>query len=143
MSIGLPKPRAWGESVQPPLPVDQQQQQVAAPQQQAPQRQARRGRPEQQAQQQGDAVDPKIQLMIAKDVAKRVHESVEGGDEPEEFVTKMLSGGYPPMIIQAIAGMSDDEVLAGIKQAEPNSAGTTPRGQRFVHAALAALRAAI
>jgi hypothetical protein len=147
MSIGLPKPRAWGEPVQPPLPVDQQQQQpvavAAAPQQQGPQRSARRGRPEQQVQQQGDAVDPKIQMMIAKEVAKRVHESVEGGDEPEEFVQKMLNGGYPPMIIQAIAGMSDAEVLAGIKQAEPNSAGTTPRGQRFVHAALAALRAAI
>ena len=87
-------------------------------------------------------MDPKLQMLI-KEVAKRVHESVEGGDEPEEFVQKMLGGNVPPVIIQTIAGMTDEEVLAGIKAAEPNSAGTTPRGQRFVHAALAALRAAI
>lgn len=144
MSIGLPKPRAWGEAVQPPLPTDQPQQQppVAAAPQQAPQQRQRRVRSSQP--QQGDgSVDPKTQMMIAKEVAKRVHESVEGGDEPEEFVQKMLSAGYPSMVIQVIAGMTDDEVLSGIKQAEPNSAGTTPRGQRFVHAALAALRAAI
>lgn len=82
-------------------------------------------------------------MMIAKEVAKRVHESVESGDEPEEFVQKMLSSGVPPMIIQAIAGMTDEQVIANIQQAEPHSAGTTPRGQRFVRTALAALRAAI
>jgi hypothetical protein len=144
MSIGLPRPRVWGEPVQPPLPVDQAEPTPVAPAPpRAPQRQPRRGRPEQRAQQQGDAVDPKLQMLIAKEVAKRVHESVEGGDEPEEFVQKMLGGNVPPVIIQTIAGMTDEEVLAGIKAAEPNSAGTTPRGQRFVHAALAALRAAI
>ncbi len=81
--------------------------------------------------------------LIANEVAKLVHISVEGGDEPEEFVEKVLKGGYPPVIVQTIAGMSDEEVIAGIKHAQPNSAGATPAGQRFVHEALAALRAAI
>jgi hypothetical protein len=135
MAEGLPlKPRQWGEAVQPP-PPDQAQAAVPA------QPQQRRGRTTSKPQQ--GVADDKMKTLIAKEVAKLVHQSVESGDEPEDFVQKVIKGGYPDVIVKTIAGMSDEEVIAGIKQAEPNSAGATPAGQRFVHEALAALRAAV
>lgn len=140
MAAGLPKPRPWGEPVQPPMPdmSPQQQQAQQSPQQQQPA--PARGRTS-KPQPQGNMDQTK--LMIANEVAKMVHTSVEGGDEPEEFAQKVLTGGYPRAIVQAIAGMTDEEVISGIKQAQPNSAGATPAGQRFVREALAALRAGV
>jgi hypothetical protein len=139
MAEGLPKPRPWGEPVQPPMP-DASQQQIAKRQpvqQQAPQQAPRRtSKP-----QQGNMDQTK--LMIANEVAKLVHASVENGDEPEEFVQKVLAKGYPAVIVQTIASMSSDEVISGIAQVQPNSAGATPAGQRFVREAMDALRAAV
>lgn len=136
MSVGLPKPRQWGEPVQPPMPDAP----LVTP---APTPVPTAAKPAQQRPQKENAVDPRLQNMIAKEVAKRVHESIESGDEPEEFVQKMLGSGIPSLIIQTIAGMGDDEVLSAIKQVAPNSAGVTPAGARFVRASLAALRTAI
>jgi hypothetical protein len=134
MAEGLPKPRPWGEPVQPPMPGDAQPVQQQAPQQQqAPRRTSKA---------QGGNMD-QTKIMIANEVAKLVHASVEDADEPEEFVQKVLSKGYPAMIVQTIAAMSAEEVIAGIVHVQPNSAGATPAGQRFVREAMAALRAAV
>lgn len=134
MSVGLPKPRPWGEAVQPQMPQDAppttSKPVAAAPRQRSPQ-------------QQQVPVDDKVKLMIANEVAKLIHHSVENGDEPEEFAQKVMSSGYPDMIVKALAAMSPEEIIAGIKQVQPASAGATPMGQRFVHEALAALRAAL
>jgi hypothetical protein len=150
MAEGLEKPRPWGEPVQPPMPPPPQQ--APTPQQAAPtpQQAAAPARPTQQqaiAPRGRTAVQPgaggmdATQTLIAREVAKLVHISVENGDEPEEFVNKILNNGYPKLVVDAIASMSDDQVLLAIKTVEPASAGCTPMGQRFVRSALSALRA--
>lgn len=147
MAEGLPlKPRQWGEAVQPPMPdagpVQQAQAtDLAPPSPQAPRQQRRRDRPTADIQQQVGM--DKTQVMIANEVAKLVHQSVDNAEEPEEFVKTMLSGGYPDVVIRGIADMSDEQVIASIKHVQPTSAGTTPLGQRFIREAMAVLRASI
>lgn len=84
-----------------------------------------------------------IEKQIAHVVAKMVHESVTNGDEPDEFVAKIMGAGYPEVVIRGIAEKSDQEMLQGIATVEPRSAGTTPAGQRFVREAMALLRQAV
>lgn len=84
-----------------------------------------------------------IEKQIAAMVAKLVHESVAGGDEPEDFVAKVMGAGYPEIVIRGIAEKSDQEILHGIATVEPRSAGTTPAGQRFVRDSMALLRQAV
>jgi len=147
MADGLPKPAAPWEPTppQPQQPPAQQQQQqprpvsrpAAAPPQPPPA--AAPLAPVVDGQQ----VNEKTQRAIANQVAIMVHKSIDEGDEPEEFVEKILSGKYPPVVVKAIASMEPEQVLAWIKQAQPNSAGTTPFGHEFVHKALRALRQAV
>lgn len=131
MSVGLPRPRPWGEAVQPPLPP-------AAPPTQASPRQETQvvssPRPPQ-----GASMSP-TELFIAGQVAKLVHESVSAGEEPQDFVNKVLGSGYPRMAIDAIVKMSDDQVITAIRAVQPNSAGATAAGHRFVRGAMAILR---
>jgi len=76
-------------------------------------------------------------------VAKLVHDSVMEADEPEEFVAKVLQQ-YPADVLNQIVGAYTTEQVAGaIAQLQPNSAGATPGGQRFVHKAFRQLRAAL
>lgn len=84
-----------------------------------------------------------IEKQIAQIVAKLVHESVVGGDEPDEFVQKIMGAGYPEVVVKGIAEKSDQEILHGIATVEPRSAGTTPAGQRFVRESMALLRQAV
>jgi hypothetical protein len=84
-----------------------------------------------------------IEKQIAQIVAKLVHESVVGGDEPDEFVQKIMGAGYPEIVVKGIAEKSDQEILHGIATVEPRSAGTTPAGQRFVRESMALLRQAV
>jgi hypothetical protein len=84
-----------------------------------------------------------IEKQIAQVVAKLVHESVVGGDEPEEFVQKIVGAGYPDIVVKSIAQKSDQEILQGIATVEPRSAGTTPAGARFVRDSMALLRQAV
>lgn len=84
----------------------------------------------------------KMKQMIADQVARLVHASVTGGDEPEEFVQKIISAGHPPLIIKAITDMPDDEILLAIQHVQPQSAGATPAGQRFIRDAMKLLREA-
>ena len=81
-----------------------------------------------------------IEKQIAMAVAKLVHESVTGGDEPDEFVEKIIGAGYPEVVIKGLCEKSDDELLAGIAAVAPRSAGTTPAGHRFVREAMTILR---
>lgn len=84
-----------------------------------------------------------IEKQIAQVVAKLVHESVVGGDEPDDFVQKIVGAGYPEIVVKSIAEKSDQEILQGIAAVEPRSAGTTPAGQRFVRESMALLRQAM
>ncbi len=139
MAEGLPPIPVWGEPVQPPMPTDQPPQQRTQPAPQpipvpAPQR---------QQPQKGGTVDPKMRQMIANEIARLVHNSVENADEPAEFVQSLLSKGFPDALVQGIAAQSDDQILADIRQVQPNSAGATPMGQRFVREAMAILRSSV
>lgn len=145
MAEGLPKPGDPLEPKQFNFPDQQTGQPVpvaAAPQAPVPQQPQQQRRAPQQGAPQGQRMD-KTQQLIANEVAKLVDKSVNEGDEPEEFVQRVLQGGYPPQIVRTIASMSDEQVIAGIMAVQPNSAGATSMGQRFVREALAALRAAV
>jgi hypothetical protein len=73
-------------------------------------------------------------------IAKEVHESVQRADDPDEFVQSILQK-YPPAALQQIVGAySDRQIVQGIEQLEPNSAGATPAGKQFVMAAFRMLR---
>lgn len=85
-------------------------------------------------------MDP-IQKQIAQMVAKLVHESITGGDDPEDFVNKVIEKNYPKVVLEGICDKSDQEILDGIAQVEPRSAGvSTPAGPRFVRESMALLR---
>lgn len=73
-------------------------------------------------------------------IAKEVHESVSHADEPEEFAAKMV-GQYPEAILkQIVSGYTDRQIMQGIAQVQPNSAGATPAGRKFIVAAFGLLR---
>lgn len=77
---------------------------------------------------------------VARMIAKEVHDSVAGAEDPDEFVMKMR-GKYPAQALQQIVGAySDQQVAMVIRQLEPNSAGATPAGQQFTLAAFRLLR---
>jgi len=76
-------------------------------------------------------------------VAKAIHESVMQADEPEDFVQKILAQ-YPPQVLRQVVGSyTDQQIVRGIAQVEPNSAGATPAGQQFVAKAFSLLRHAV
>lgn len=81
-----------------------------------------------------------IEKQIAQEVAKRVHEAVTGGDDPEDFVDNIMDAGFPTVVLEGLAAKSDQEIIAGILAVEPRSAGVSPGGQQFVRAAMALLR---
>lgn len=68
-------------------------------------------------------------------IAKLVHDAVMNADEPEEFVEKVLSQWSPEVLRKLVGDYSPDEVARGIVEVQPNSAGATPEGQKFVKAA--------
>jgi hypothetical protein len=84
-----------------------------------------------------------IEKQIAQAVAKMVHDSVNGGDEPEEFVEKVMSSQVPTAILEGLCAKSDQEIIAGIQAVEPRSAGATPAGHAFVRQAMGLLRQAV
>lgn len=76
-------------------------------------------------------------------IAKLVHESAMQADEPEEFVEKVREG-FPADLLQHIVGYySTDQIIRGIRQVQPKSAGATPGGQQFVREAFRQLREAM
>lgn len=82
-----------------------------------------------------------IEKQIAQMVAKLVHESVSTGDDPEDFVKRILDDeNIPTAILEGVAAKSDDEILAGIRAVEPRSAGASPAGEQFVRKAMRLLR---
>jgi hypothetical protein len=76
-------------------------------------------------------------------VAQMVHDSVMGADEPEEFVAKAMNQYDPTMLRQIVGSYTTDQLIQGIAQVHPTSAGTTPAGQQFVRDAFRQLRAAL
>jgi len=72
-------------------------------------------------------------------LAKEVHEHVSRADEPEEFVDKMMSK-FGPVIRQFSSSYTIDQIINGIAQVEPGSAGATPAGRRFIHEAFTELQ---
>jgi len=76
-------------------------------------------------------------------IAKHVHESVMGAEEPEEFVAKMLNAYDANVLKAVVGGYTTEQIAKGITQVEPGSAGATPAGQHFVAAAFRQLREAL
>lgn len=68
-------------------------------------------------------------------IAKLVHEAVMNADEPDEFVEKVMSQWSPEVLRKLVGDYSPDDVARGIVEVQPNSAGATPEGQKFVKAA--------
>jgi hypothetical protein len=76
-------------------------------------------------------------------IAKEVHESVSGGEDPEEFVAKMMEK-YPPDLLRKIVGeYNDRQIVQGLLQLEPRSAGATPAGQGFMLTSFQMMRQAL
>ena len=72
-------------------------------------------------------------------LAKEVHEHVSRADEPEEFVDKMMSR-FGPVIRQFSSSYTIEQIISGIAQVEPGSAGATPAGRRFIAEAFTELQ---
>jgi len=148
LAEGLPHPIPPWEKKPGPFAGKPSQAKPQAPaQQQPPQQQLPQGAPQQpQAPQAAGAARPEkvpmnaIEKQIAQMVAKMIHEAVVSGDEPEDFVDKIMDGDYPTAILEGLAAKSDQEILAGIAAVEPRSAGVSPGGQQFVRASMALLR---
>ena len=62
------------------------------------------------------------------------------GDDPEDFVEKIMSAGFPLTVLEDLCAKDDQEILTDIRDVEPHSAGVTPAGQRFVRDAMRLLR---
>lgn len=84
-----------------------------------------------------------MERQAIKLIAKEVHESVQQADEPEDFVQRMLQKFPTQVIQQAVGGYTDRQIVQGIVQLEPNSAGATPAGRQFVMKAFRLLREAV
>jgi hypothetical protein len=52
-------------------------------------------------------------------------------------------GKYPKEILAQVADRSTDDVIAAIAQVHPQSAGTTPAGQKFIRDTVRTLRGAL
>jgi len=78
--------------------------------------------------------------VTAARVAKLVHESMCNRDDPEDFVEKIMSAGFPLTVLEDLCAKDDQEILTDIRDVEPHSAGVTPAGQRFVRDAMRLLR---
>lgn len=79
----------------------------------------------------------------AVDILSRlVHQALEDGDEPEQFVQKLV-GKFPKEILAQVADRSTDDIIEAIKAVQPQSAGTTPAGKKFVRETVRTLRAVL
>lgn len=84
-----------------------------------------------------------MERQALKMVAQEVERSVLGGEEPEEFVERVI-GHYPsPVLHQIVGGYTDRQIATGVRQVHPDSAGATPLGQEFIGDAFRRLRAAL
>lgn len=76
-------------------------------------------------------------------IAKLVHDSAMNADEPDEFVVKVRKE-FPEDVIRHIVGYySTEQILRGIRQVQPKSAGATPAGHDFVRQSFKKLREAL
>lgn len=75
-----------------------------------------------------------------KMIAKEVHDSVGNADEPEDFVHKITSKYPAAALQQVIAGYTDQQIIHGVAQVEPQSRGVTPAGRQFMAQAFQMLR---
>lgn len=101
-----------------------------------------RAKPEQRSEEPMELTSTERQAL--KMIAKLVHESVMAGDEPHEFVQKVLANYPAPMIKQGLtSSYTDEQIVRGVVQVEPNAAGATPGGRQFMASALALLRQAV
>lgn len=82
----------------------------------------------------------KIERQIVEKLAVAVNESIENGDEPQDFVKKMLSANYPDAVVKGIAKRSDQDMISAIATVAPDSPSTTAGGVRFIHDAMNILR---
>ena len=140
LAEGLERPRApWeqrqGPFAQKPQPAAQQ----AAPQQQQQVPAAVAAAPARPERVSMNAMEKQIALAVAK----LVHDSVNQADTAEEFVEKVMEGGFPTAILEGICAKSDQEIIDGIKAVEPRSAGATPAGHRLIRDSMALLREAV
>lgn len=141
LGAGLPKQRPPWEGVDDDAPEQEQAAPPPRPQPvpvQANKRTSRSSEPTEV-----EAVDTGALSEIEKQaigvIAKLVHESVAGGDDPEDFVEKMVSQ-WPPAILKQVTAKPPKVLVAVIKEREPNSLGATPAGEQFTIEALTLLK---
>jgi hypothetical protein len=84
-----------------------------------------------------------VERQVLRVIAQTVHESVQHADEPEEWVSKVIEQYPAPVLQQIVGNYTDAQVMRGVRQLEPNSAGATPAGQKFMAAAFRGLRKAM
>jgi hypothetical protein len=76
-----------------------------------------------------------IERQAIQVIAKLVHDSVMNADEPDEFADKMMTQWSPDILRKMVGEYSPDDIARGIVELQPNSAGATPEGQKFVKVA--------
>ena len=84
-----------------------------------------------------------MERQAIKLIAKEVHRSVMEADDPEEFVTRMMTSYDASVLKQIVGSYTTAQIAQGIIQVEPGSGGTTPGGQQFISEAFALLREAL
>jgi len=136
---GLPKRRPpWeGGAVEEERPRSQPRRTSAPSQQVVPASQQSQPEAEQPVEQEQTSDRRKmspIERQAIQVIAKLVHESVMNADEPDEFVEKVMSQWSPDILRKMVGEYSPDDIARGIVELQPNSAGATPEGQRFVKA---------
>jgi len=141
LGAGLPKQRPPWEGVDDDAP---EQEQVAPPKRPQPiPAQANKRTSRSSESTEVEAVDTGALSEIEKQaigvIAKLVHESVAGGDDPEDFVEKMVSQ-WPPAILKQVTAKPPKVLVSVIKEREPNSLGATPAGEQFTIEALTLLK---
>lgn len=125
MSVGLPKPRPWGEAVQPAMPPQSASPQVVN---KVP-----------SVRQDGNPMT-QTETLVARQLAKLIHDSVSAGEEPSEFIAKLSAMPYAQPVSAELVKLSDEEVIRNIRTVQPNSAGASALGQRFIRESMAILR---
>ena len=80
---------------------------------------------------------------VLRMLAKEVHEHVVRADDPDDLVQKLMSSYPAPVLNQAVGQYTVEQIARGIVQVMPDSAGSTPAGQRFVLEAFTKLQRAL
>lgn len=73
-------------------------------------------------------------------LAKEVNDHVLGGDDPEDMIQKLMANYPKPVLRQVVGQYTVSQIARGIVQVEPNGAGATPAGQKFVFQAFTELQ---